>query len=62
MELSRMERRLGERERAVRFGSAQAQLQHPIVDPDALRSAAGACVRVCPEDGVLDLVHGQRWS
>jgi len=58
MELVRMERRLGERERAVRLGSAQAQLQHPIVDL-TLCVGCGACVRVCPEDGVLDLVHGQ---
>ncbi len=58
MELTRMERRLGERERAVRLGSAHAQLQHPIVDL-TLCVGCGACVRVCPEDGVLDLVHGQ---
>jgi thioredoxin reductase/Pyruvate/2-oxoacid:ferredoxin oxidoreductase delta subunit len=58
MELGRMEARLDERERAVRLGSAQAQLQHPIVDR-TLCVGCGACVRVCPEEGVLDLVHGQ---
>jgi len=58
MELERMESRLGERERAVRAGSAQSQLQHPIVDR-TLCVGCGACVRACPEEGVLDLVHGQ---
>lgn len=58
MELGRMEARLTERERAVRLGSAKAQLQHPIVDL-TLCVGCGACVRACPEDGVLDLVHGQ---
>lgn len=57
-ELGRMEAKLSERERAVRLGSAKAQLQHPIVDL-TLCVGCGACVRACPEDGVLDLVHGQ---
>jgi len=58
MELSRMEAKLGERARAVRLGSAKAQLQHPIVDLTRC-VGCGACVRACPEEGVLDLVHGQ---
>lgn len=58
VELGRMEKKLAERERAVRLGSAKAQLQHPIVDL-TLCVGCGACVRACPEDGVLDLVHGQ---
>src|SRR5205085_11923091 len=58
VELGRMESRLVERERAVRLGSAKAQLEHPIVDL-TLCVGCGACVRACPEDGVLDLVHGQ---
>jgi len=58
IELGRMEARLGERARAVRLGSAKSQLQHPIVDR-TLCVGCGACVRACPEDGVLDLVHGQ---
>ncbi len=58
VELGRMETKLAERAQAVRLGSAKAQLQHPIVDL-TLCVGCGACVRACPEDGVLDLVHGQ---
>ncbi len=58
VELARMQRRVGERERAVRVGSANAQLQHPIVDLTRCLGC-GACVRACPEQGVLELVHGQ---
>ncbi len=58
IELARMEAKLTERERAVRLGSAKAQLQHPIVDLTRC-VGCGACVRACPEDGVLALVHGQ---
>lgn len=58
IELGRMESKLAERAQAVRLGSAKAQLQHPIVDL-TLCVGCGACVRACPEDGVLDLVHGQ---
>lgn len=34
------------------------QLQHPFVDLSRCLGC-GACVRACPEEGVLDLVHGQ---
>ncbi len=57
-ELARMERRVGERERAVRQGSRTAQLQHPVVDLSRCLGC-GACVAACPEQGVLELVHGQ---
>jgi thioredoxin reductase/Pyruvate/2-oxoacid:ferredoxin oxidoreductase delta subunit len=57
-ELGRMQRRVSERERAVRIGSAKAQLQHPIIDLTRCLGC-GACVRACPEQGVLELVHGQ---
>lgn len=57
-ELGRMAERLEDRARAVRLGSAKAQLQHPIVDLTRC-VGCGACVRVCPEQGVLELVHGQ---
>ncbi|MBL8863660.1 MAG: NAD(P)-binding domain-containing protein [Planctomycetes bacterium] len=57
-ELRRMASRVAERERAVRLGGAEARLQHPVVDL-TLCVGCGACVRACPEEGVLDLVHGQ---
>jgi thioredoxin reductase/NAD-dependent dihydropyrimidine dehydrogenase PreA subunit len=54
--------RLGEtlaaRREAVATGSHRARLQHPHIDL-SLCIGCGACVRACPEEGVLDLVHGQ---
>src|SRR6187431_987921 len=57
-ELRRMQQHLAERERVVRAGSERAQLQHPVVDLSRCLGC-GACVRACPEEGVLELVHGQ---
>jgi thioredoxin reductase/Pyruvate/2-oxoacid:ferredoxin oxidoreductase delta subunit len=57
-ELRRMQHQIQERDRAVRAGSAKAQLQHPVIDLSRCLGC-GACVRACPEDGVLELVHGQ---
>ncbi len=57
-ELERMRRAVSKRERAVRQGSDKAQLQHPVVDLSRCLGC-GTCVDVCPEDGVLELVHGQ---
>ena len=57
-ELLRMERTIANRERAVRAGSDKAQLQHPVVDLSRCLGC-GTCVEVCPEEGVLELVHGQ---
>ena len=57
-ELAGMERAVLERDRAVRQGSAQAQLRHPVVDLTRCLGC-GTCVAACPEDGVLELVHGQ---
>ena len=56
--LRRMERAVKNRERAVRQGSAKAQLQHPLVDLSRCLGC-GTCVQVCPEEGVIELVHGQ---
>ena len=57
-ELQRMARSVDKRERAVREGIHGAQLQHPVVDLSRCLGCA-TCVAVCPEDGVLELVHGQ---
>ncbi len=49
---------LAERYRAVDQGSARARLQHPVVDL-AHCIGCGLCVEACPEEGVLEMVHGQ---
>ena len=45
-ELMRMERSVRKRERAVRQGSAEAQLQHPVIDLSRCLGC-GTCVAVC---------------
>jgi thioredoxin reductase/Pyruvate/2-oxoacid:ferredoxin oxidoreductase delta subunit len=57
-EFRRMRATLAARERATRSGAATAKLQHPVVDLSRCLGCA-TCVAVCPEDGVLDMVHGQ---
>ncbi len=49
---------LGERERARATGGHKARLQHPHIDLSRC-IGCGTCVAACPEDGVLELVHGQ---
>lgn len=49
---------LGERAVAQARGSDRARLQHPSIDL-AKCIGCGACVRACPEDGVLALAYGQ---
>ena len=39
-------------------GSHKARLQHPDIDLSKC-IGCGACVRACPEEGVLALMHGQ---
>ena len=57
-ELSRMSDTVQARDKAVRLGSDKAQLQHPVVDLSRCLGC-GTCVAACPEDNVLELVHGQ---
>lgn len=57
-ELSQFERNLQERTLARDRGSHRARLQHPKVDLSQC-IGCGACVRACPEDGVLALAYGQ---
>ncbi len=39
-------------------GSDKARLQHPYVDLSRC-IGCGTCIKACPEDGVLELIHGQ---
>jgi len=57
-EMMRFERIHRERSEAIERGSHQARLIHPDIDL-AKCIGCGTCVRACPEDGVLDLLHGQ---
>jgi len=57
-ELARMARTVQERERVTREGGAKARLQQPVVDLSRCLGC-GTCVAACPEEGVLELVHGQ---
>lgn len=49
---------LGDRSLAVERGSHRARLQHPSVDLSHC-IGCGACVRACPEEGVLQMAYGQ---
>jgi len=57
-DLARMAAAIEARDRAERAGAARAQLQHPVIHLGRC-VGCGACVDVCPEDGVLAMVHGQ---
>ncbi len=57
-DLAAMARALDVRDRAIRDGSDEAKLQHPIVDLSRCLGCA-TCVAVCPENGVIEIVHGQ---
>jgi dihydropyrimidine dehydrogenase (NAD+) subunit PreT len=52
------ERTVAERTVAVTRGSHKARLQYPSIDLSNC-IGCGACVRACPEDGVLQLAYGQ---
>ena len=53
----RMRTSVRARQQAEEVG-ATAQLQHPVIDLSRCLGC-GTCVSACPEEGVLDLVHGQ---
>jgi len=56
--LARMRNTVKEIDRAIRHGAAKAQFQYPVIDLSRCLGC-GKCVTACPEEGVLDLVHGQ---
>lgn len=58
VELAHRGNTLVERAKARELGSHRARLQHPKIDL-ANCIGCGACVRACPEDGVLALAYGQ---
>ncbi|MBX3465232.1 MAG: NAD(P)-binding domain-containing protein [Planctomycetes bacterium] len=58
LELRAHDANLAERSAARARGSHQARLQHPSIDLTKC-IGCGACVRACPEDGVLALAFGQ---
>ncbi|MBL8861654.1 MAG: NAD(P)-binding domain-containing protein [Planctomycetes bacterium] len=57
-ERRRLQGLLDERQRARALGSDRARLQHPHIDLSRC-IGCGTCVAACPEEGVLELVHGQ---
>ena len=57
-QLKALGRSLASLEEAKARGSHRAQLQYPIVDLTRCLGC-GTCIRACPEEGVLELIHGQ---
>jgi len=58
VELGEFARSHGELADAKERGSHKARLQHPDIDLSKC-IGCGTCIKACPEDGVLDLIHGQ---
>ncbi len=58
LELRRLQQGLAERRLAKRKGSHRARLQFPHVDLSRC-IGCGTCVAACPEEGVLEVLHGQ---
>ncbi len=57
-EIKRFERSHNARSDAISKGSHKGRLLYPDIDLSKC-IGCGTCVRACPEDGVLDLLHGQ---
>ena len=57
-ELARMAEAIAARERSERAGARSVRPTLPVVDLSRCLGC-GTCVAACPEDGVLELVHGQ---
>lgn len=57
-EVRTIESRLAERTKARQTGSHHARLLYPHVDLSRC-IGCGTCVAACPEEGVLELIHGQ---
>ncbi|GJM23082.1 MAG: hypothetical protein DHS20C15_29970 [Planctomycetota bacterium] len=57
-ELARLEAGLAERREAVQLGTHKARLQHPVIDLSRCLGCS-TCLDVCPEDDVLQMLHGQ---
>lgn len=57
-ELGRMQRTVQERREAHKRGTHAALLQYPQIDLSRCLGC-GACITACPEQGVLDMLHGQ---
>jgi thioredoxin reductase/ferredoxin len=57
-ELRRLSNRISALDNAKAKGSHRARLQYPHIDLSRCMGC-GTCVKACPEDGVLDLIHGQ---
>lgn len=57
-ELRRMSSKLSALATAKESGSHRARLQYPHVDLSRCMGC-GTCIKACPEEGVLELIHGQ---
>ena len=57
-ELRQLSSRISALDEAKAQGSHRARLQYPHIDLSRCMGC-GTCVKACPEDGVLDLIHGQ---
>ncbi len=57
-QLRRMSASLTQLAEAKAKGNHRARLQYPNIDLSRC-IGCGTCVKACPEDGVLDLIHGQ---
>lgn len=54
----REKKAITELEDMAALGEVIPDTLHPVIDPDRC-IGSGACVRACPEKGVIELVHGQ---